>query len=380
MKLLNIVGARPNFMKIAPILRQLEQHPQIEWQLVHTGQHYDQQMSKVFFEDLKLPVPDVFLGIGSGSHAEQTGKMLIALEQVMQEYQPDLVLVVGDVNSTVAGALAAAKLHIPVAHVEAGLRSFDRAMPEEINRICTDAISELFFTTSHIAGDNLKREGIAPDRIYFVGNVMIDSLFACLDRAKQSSLLDSLNLREKPYGLLTLHRPANVDDPKVLAELLDAIATVSQRIPLVFPTHPRTQQRLAAFGLQERLDRLKQVIVTPPLGYLDFLSVLASARFALIDSSGVQEETTVLGILCLTMRDNTERPETIAEGTNILVGRNAQRIVEATFRILDGQEKPGQIPELWDGNTAQRIVEAIELWWEAKRQIPQLARRMKDEG
>jgi UDP-N-acetylglucosamine 2-epimerase (non-hydrolysing) len=373
MKILNIVGARPNFVKIAPIVHQLSRYADIDWQLVHTGQHYDDRMSKVFFEELQIPIPDVFLGVGSGSHAEQTGTMLIRLEQVMLAYQPDLVVVVGDVNSTLAGALAAAKLNIPIAHVEAGLRSLDRTMPEEINRICTDAIAELFFTTSHFAGDNLRREGIPADKIHFVGNVMIDSLVACTERAKTSTILEDLHLSEKQYGLLTLHRPANVDDPQILTQLLEAIATVSAQIPLVFPIHPRTQHRLQAFGLEERLHRLPGVIVTPPLGYLDFLHLTALAKLALIDSSGIQEETTVLGVPCLTMRDNTERPETISEGTNLLVGRDPNRIVEEVFRVLAGNGKVGRIPELWDGSAAERIVQLIRTWWASKSVAAQLS-------
>jgi UDP-N-acetylglucosamine 2-epimerase (non-hydrolysing) len=362
-KILNVVGARPNFVKIAPLLQQMRRHEQFEWLLVHTGQHYDDRMSEIFFQDLQLPAPDVFLGIGSGSHAEQTGKAMIALEDTMRTYQPDLVVVVGDVNSTLAGALAAAKLHIPVAHVEAGLRSGDRMMPEEINRICTDAISSLFFTTSTIATTNLLREGIAPDKIHWVGNVMIDSLYAHLDRAqRQSTVLDPYPVSPGQYGLVTLHRPSNVDDPAVLERLLGAIATVSERVPLLFPMHPRTQKRLQEFGLQERLDGMAQVWVTPPLGYLDFLHALASAQFALMDSSGVQEETTVLGIPCLTMRDNTDRPETVIEGTNILVGQDPDRIIQEVFQILAGQGKTGRIPDRWDGRAAERIVNILVDW------------------
>jgi len=379
MKLLNIVGARPNFMKIAPILRALDRYPDIDWKLVHTGQHYDSRMSQVFFEDLQLPVPDIFLGIGSGSHAEQTGKAMIALEAVMVEYQPDLVIVVGDVNSTLAGALAAAKLNIPVAHVEAGLRSLDRSMPEEINRICVDSISELFFTTSRTAGENLIHEGISPDKIHLVGNVMIDSLLASLKKAQESTILDDLGVKPKTYGLLTLHHPENVDDPLILKSLIEAITTISDRIPLVFPIHPRTQKCLQKFGLKSWLDETPQIKVTDPLGYLDFLRVLSSARLALIDSSGIQEETTVLGIPCLTMRDNTERPETVAEGTNILVGRHSKRIVEEVFQVLDGQVKVGHIPEFWDGQSAMRIVRTIVGWWQAKSQIPHLSNSFFDQ-
>ncbi|MGB3515017.1 MAG: UDP-N-acetylglucosamine 2-epimerase (non-hydrolyzing) [Elainellaceae cyanobacterium] len=371
MKILNVVGARPNFVKIAPILRQMNHYSTMQWQLVHTGQHYDDRMSQVFFDDLQLPAPDVFLGIGSGSHADQTGRAMMALEGVMQDYQPDLVVVVGDVNSTLAGALAASKLHIPIAHVEAGLRSWDRTMPEEINRICTDAISDLFFTTSAIATDNLLREGIAPEAIHFVGNVMIDSLKANLERARhQSTLLETYPVQPQQYGLVTLHRPGNVDDPVMLGRLLEAIATVSERVPLLFPMHPRTQQRLETFGLQARLDSLDQVWVTPPLGYLDFICALSSAQFTLMDSSGVQEETTALGIPCLTMRDNTDRPETVIEGTNTLVGQDPDRIIQEVFQILEGQGKTGRVPDLWDGNTAERIVDILAVWGAALPTTP----------
>lgn len=362
MKIFHVVGARPNFMKVAPILREVDRYPGMQSVLVHTGQHYDEQMSKIFFDDLKMPVPDEFLGIGSGSHAVQTGKAMIALEDSMMRHRPDLVVVVGDVNSTLAGALAAAKLQIPIAHVEAGLRSCDRTMPEEINRICTDSISSLFFTTSQTASTNLIREGIQPRQIHFVGNVMIDSLMHHIEHAKGSAVLEELNIQAQSYALLTLHHPENVDNPNILEQLLEAIAILSQHIQFVFPVHPRTQQRLIQFGLRDRLDALSQVIQTPPLGYLDFLKLLSNAQFALIDSSGIQEETTVLGVPCFTMRDNTERPETITEGTNCLVGRNVQHIVDEVSQMLRGQAKVGRIPELWDGTSAKRIVKAIAQW------------------
>jgi len=367
MKILYVVGARPNFMKVAPILKELDHYADIEGVLVHTGQHYDECMSKIFFDDLNMPMPDEFLGIGSGSHATQTGKAMMALERSMRAHQPDLVLVVGDVNSTLAGALAAAKLNIPVAHVEAGLRSRDRTMPEEINRICTDSITTLFFTTSHVASENLRREGIQSKQIHFVGNVMIDSLVNYIDKAQKSTILSDLDIDPKAYGLLTLHHPENVDDLEIFEQLLEAIAILSQRTSFIFPIHPRTQARLDQFGLRARLDAMSRVIQTPPLGYLDFLKVLSNAKFALIDSSGVQEETTVLGIPCLTMRDNTERPETVTEGTNCLVGRNVQQIVDEVHLILDGQARVGQIPERWDGATAPRIMEAIASWWDRQQ-------------
>jgi UDP-N-acetylglucosamine 2-epimerase (non-hydrolysing) len=364
MKLINIVGARPNFMKMAPIVRQLERHPEIEWQLIHTGQHYDDAMSRVFFEELQLPPPHVFLGVGSGSQAEQTAQMMVKLEQVMQSYSPDMVLVVGDTNSALAGALTAAKLCIPVAHVEAGLRSYDRTMPEEINRLCTDCISTLFFTPSRGAGDILKGEGIPADRIHFVGNVMIDTLVACRERAMQSQILETLHLEEKHYAVLTLHRPSNVDTPETLSWLLDVIGEIAARIPVVFPVHPRTQRRIQEFGLQPRLETLPQVKITAPLGYLDFLKLMACAQFVMTDSGGIQEETTVLGVPCLTLRENTERPETVTEGTNTLVGRHRDKILAETLRILDGHGKVGRVPELWDGQAARRIVDVLVKWQE----------------
>ena len=364
MKLINIVGARPNFMKMAPIVRQLERHPEIEWQLIHTGQHYDDAMSKVFFEELQLPPPHVFLGVGSGSQAEQTAQMIVKLEQAMQSYRPDIVLVVGDTNSALAGALTAAKLCIPVAHVEAGLRSYDRTMPEEINRLCTDCISTLFFTTSRGAGEILMREGIPAQKIHFVGNVMIDTLVACRERAMQSRILEALQLEEKNYVVLTLHRPSNVDTPETLSWLLDVMGEIAARISVVFPMHPRTQHRIHEFGLQPRLDTMPQVKITAPLGYLDFLKLTACAKFVMTDSGGIQEETTVLGVPCLTLRENTERPETVTEGTNVLVGRNRDKIITEAFRILDGRGKIGRVPELWDGKAAQRIVDALVQWQE----------------
>ncbi|MCS6861812.1 MAG: UDP-N-acetylglucosamine 2-epimerase (non-hydrolyzing) [Abditibacteriales bacterium] len=362
MKLINIVGARPNFMKMAPIVRQLERHPEIAWQLIHTGQHYDDAMSRVFFEELQLPPPHVFLGVGSGSQAEQTAQMMVKLERAMQSYCPDMVLVVGDTNSALAGALTAAKLCIPVAHVEAGLRSYDRTMPEEINRLCTDCISTLFFTPSRGAGEILRREGVPADRIHFVGNVMIDTLMACRERAMQSQILETLQLEEKNYAVLTLHRPSNVDTPSTLAWLLEVIGEIAGRIPVVFPIHPRTQRRIEEFGLQPRVGTMPQVKITAPLGYLDFLKLMACAKFVMTDSGGIQEETTVLGVPCLTLRENTERPETVTEGTNVLVGRDRDKILAEACRILDGHGKVGRVPERWDGKAAERIVDVLLRW------------------
>ena len=361
-KVLNIVGARPNFMKIAPIHRIMQASAIIEPILVHTGQHYDEKLSKIFFEDLGLPEPDVYLGVGSGSHAQQTGAVMIELEKIMMDLKPALVLVVGDVNSTMAAALVASKLHIPIAHVEAGLRSFDRAMPEEINRMVTDALADLLFVTEASGSQNLLKEGISSEKIYFVGNVMIDSLLRHLKGAKKSDIILQLNLDNQPYALLTLHRPSNVDNQETFDHILTALEHIVQKIPIIFPIHPRSRKMLEQFHFSERIERMKNFKLIDPLGYLDFLHLMESAKFLLTDSGGIQEETTVLGIPCLTLRKNTERPVTVELGTNVIVGINTNKIVEESFRILSGQSKTGEIPPLWDGNAARRIVDAIESW------------------
>jgi UDP-N-acetylglucosamine 2-epimerase (non-hydrolysing) len=354
MKVLNIVGARPNFMKIAPIVEALKQDPNLKSVLVHTGQHYDDGMSDVFFRDLGIPEPDVHLGVGSGSHAEQTARVMIEFEKVCLQEKPDLVLVVGDVNSTMACTIVAAKLLIPVAHVEAGLRSFDRTMPEEINRLVTDALSSLLFTTSRDADENLQREGIPPEKIHFVGNVMIDTLLKQRDRAAALNVLDRLELQPFKYALVTLHRPSNVDDPAVLADILEALRKISENMPVLFPIHPRTAKRISEFGLNATGIRTVE-----PLGYLEFLNLMSTAGIVLTDSGGLQEETTILRIPCLTLRYNTERPVTIAYGTNIMVGPDKNRILEAVDRIFSGLWQPAGPPELWDGRAAERIVEVI---------------------
>jgi UDP-N-acetylglucosamine 2-epimerase (non-hydrolysing) len=359
MKIINVVGARPNFMKISPLVREMSQDKFIEHILLHTGQHYDDIMSKVFFEDLELPKPDIYLGIGSGSHATQTAKAMVEFEKVVNEKKPDLVVVVGDVNSTLACSLVAVKLSVPVAHVEAGLRSFDRNMPEEINRILTDAISELLFTTEPSANQNLEREGISQEKIHFVGNVMIDTLLHCIDKAQKSSIMDTLNLMAEGFALLTLHRPNNVDVKENFAEIITALEEIQKHIQIVFPMHPRTKSRISEFGMAEKFDRMTNFVVTEPLGYLDFLNLESNCKFVLTDSGGLQEETTVLGVPCLTLRDNTERPVTITEGTNTLVGTNPKKIVEESMKILSGEGKSGRIPKLWDGNAAKRIVTII---------------------
>ncbi len=360
-RVLNIVGARPNFMKIAPIHRSMKQYPNdFEPVLVHTGQHYDKQMSKVFFDDLELPEPDIYLGVGSGSHAVQTAKIMIEFEKICQEMKPDLVLVVGDVNSTVACSLVASKLEIPVAHVEAGLRSLDRSMPEEINRIVTDALSEYLFTTEKSGTENLLKEGIDPHKIHFVGNVMIDSLIYYLQKNDGAPLLKEFHLQPKEYALVTLHRPSNVDNPENFLKIISAFEQLSSRLPIIFPIHPRTEKNIKDFGLEKRLASLPNLQLIAPVGYLDFMQLMRHCKFVMTDSGGIQEETTYLGIPCMTLRENTERPVTVSEGTNEIVGTDTEKIVQLTWQLLDGKWKKGRIPELWDGNAADRIVEILK--------------------
>jgi UDP-N-acetylglucosamine 2-epimerase (non-hydrolysing) len=361
LRILNVVGARPNFMKIAPLVREMQRRPgQFQPLLVHTGQHYDESMSDSFFEDLQIPRPDVNLEVGSASHSEQTARIMIALEPVIREYRPDWVVVVGDVNSTMAATLVAAKMLVPVAHVEAGLRSRDRTMPEEINRIVTDAVADLLLTPSRDADQNLLREGVPAEKIRFVGNVMIDSLFANLERARQSRVLASLGLLPHEFGVITMHRPSNVDQKETLERILAAFDVIQRRLKLVFPVHPRTRVRMKEFGLETSFAGLPNIVLTEPLGYLDFLQLYSNARLVLTDSGGVQEETTVLGIPCLTMRDNTERPITVTEGTNRIVGNDPSVIEREALAALDNAIHDRRIPELWDGRTAVRIADAIQ--------------------
>ncbi len=359
MKVVSVVGARPNFMKMAPLAREMRKFPEIQNTLVHTGQHYDFAMSQVFFQDLELPEPDVYLAVGSGSHAVQTAKVMVAFEELLRKERPDAVVVVGDVNSTLACALAAAKLCLPVAHVEAGLRSFDRTMPEEINRLLTDQMSELLFTTSPEAADNLLREGIAREKIHFVGNVMVDSL--CLDRQKAlaSNARMRLGLDGEPYALLTLHRPSNVDDRATLEHILQAVRDVSRRIRVVFSVHPRTAAQVRDMGLTSAELDSKAMVFTDPLGRIDFLNLLLGASFVMTDSGGIQEETTFLQIPCLTLRDNTERPVTVTCGTNRLVSTDSDKLYQGAMEILSGKWTRGQIPDLWDGHAAERIVQIL---------------------
>jgi UDP-N-acetylglucosamine 2-epimerase (non-hydrolysing) len=359
-KVLHIVGARPNFMKVAPIHRAISERGALQQCLVHTGQHYDVKMSDVFFTDLGMPAPDIHLGIGSGSHAEQTAKVMLELEKVFLAQKPDLVSVVGDVNSTLSAALVAVKMHIPLAHVEAGLRTFDNRMPEEVNRILTDRISDLLLTPSADADANLIREGLEPSRIRLVGNVMIDSLLGAREQALKLSTLKDLGLSPRAYAVCTLHRASNVDDPKVLSGLLSALVHVAQRLPVVFPVHPRTRKRLSELGLSSTLERTPGLRLVEPMGYLEFLALTSQARLVFTDSGGLQEETTVLGIPCLTVRENTERPITVDVGTNQVVGTDPARIQQAADRIIDGHEKKGRVPDYWDGRSGERIARVYE--------------------
>ena len=361
LKILNIVGARPNFMKIAPIVREMRRRENDFLPLiVHTGQHYDAAMSDSFFADLGIPEPDFHLEVGSASHAVQTAKIMTAFEPIVLEEKPDWVLVVGDVNSTIACALVCAKLGVKVAHVEAGLRSRDRSMPEEINRILTDSISDLLLTTSQDADENLKHEGVSEDKIIFVGNVMIDSLFHGLKIAENSNIRQDLSLSEKAYAVLTLHRPSNVDEKQIFENLLDALCEISRQLPIVFPVHPRTRANIEKFGFAEKVAN-SNIKLIEPLGYLDFMRLYSGAKLVLTDSGGLQEETTALGIPCLTLRENTERPITIEMGTNILVGTNPAKITQTAFEILSQKNvsQNKKIPPLWDGRTAERICDTL---------------------
>lgn len=354
---LTVVGARPNFMKAAPVYGALTKSGNFRSVLVHTGQHYDPLMSEVFFTDLGLPQPEFSLGVGSGSHAEQTARVMMELEPVLLQVRPDLVIVVGDVNSTAAAALTAAKLSIPVAHVEAGLRSFDRTMPEEINRIVADSVSDILFPPSQDAVENLLREGKSASTVHFVGNVMIDSLNLCLGRASRSQVLQEQGLEPRTYLLATLHRPGNVDRPEELSMALQVLASASRIEPLVWVLHPRTAGRLEALASSRSMD-LAGIRFMEPLGYLDFLQVMKNATAVLTDSGGIQEETTVLGVPCITLRESTERPITVTEGTNVVTGLREEMVLAALQRARSADRTPRQL-KLWDGRTADRIVDVI---------------------
>lgn len=359
-----VVGARPNFMKIAPIMRALNRKEcPLSATLIHTGQHYDTAMKRSFFEQLHIPEPDMDLEVGSGSHAVQTAEVMKRFEPVLDEVKPSVVLVVGDVNSTIACALVAVKKHIPVVHVEAGLRSFDRSMPEEINRILTDQISDLLFTTERSAEENLINEGIDASKIHFVGNVMIDTLLYNAEYAIPSQeILDETDFKLEPgYGLVTLHRPSNVDDPEVLASIIDSLLEASETLELVFPVHPRTRNQLVQHGFLKKLET-SRISLLEPQGYLQMLGLMKDAKVVMTDSGGIQEETTALGVPCITLRESTERPITITQGTNILVGADPVKIRSAFNSVMHNGGKQGKVPEFWDGQAAERIVEIIQAW------------------
>jgi UDP-N-acetylglucosamine 2-epimerase (non-hydrolysing) len=362
-KVINVVGARPNFMKMAPIIEAMNRYrDRFQHLLVHTGQHYDERMSRSFFLDLGMPKPDIDLEVGSGSHAEQTARIMVEFEKVCLRERPDLVIVVGDVNSTMACAITAKKLGVRVAHVEAGLRSRDMSMPEEINRLCTDVLCDYLFTTDHFANENLRAEGIAHDKVFFVGNVMIDTLLKHKELARGLRLAGQWGLERGRYATLTLHRPSNVDDATALRGILEALAEVAREIPIVFPIHPRTRKMVEQFGLGEYCSstpKPRGLWITEPLGYLDFLHLNMHAMMVITDSGGLQEETTVLGVPCITLRQNTERPITCEVGTNFIVGNNREQILRQAHKVLRGDVPRGKVPEKWDGRAAERIVEIL---------------------
>jgi UDP-N-acetylglucosamine 2-epimerase (non-hydrolysing) len=355
-KILSIVGARPNFMKIAPIHKAFLNYPQVNHLICHTGQHYDKKMSDIFFNDLELPKPDFYLGVGSGSHAEQTAGIMVKFEKVLIKENPDLIIVVGDVNSTIACSLTAAKMGIKIAHVEAGLRSFDNGMPEEINRILTDRISDYLFVSENAGLVNLKHEGVDQGKIYFVGNTMIDSLINYLPKTKNSSIFENLKLHEN-YILITMHRPSNVDSNIFIGQLYNTLSKLSRHRKIVFPIHPRTRKNLELYNSTNELS--ENVIFTEPLGYIDFLALIKNAELIITDSGGIQEETTYLGVQCITVRNNTERPSTVELGTNQLIGTDMEKVEGAASEIMNGKIKSGKIPELWDGEAAERIAKIL---------------------
>jgi len=358
-----VAGARPNFMKLAPVVSALNRFPQIKIRIVHTGQHYDNGMNEVFFKELEIPEPAINLGVGSGTHGFQTARILERYESLLMETpKPQMVIVFGDVNSTVACALAAVKLLIPVAHVEAGLRSFDRTMPEEINRVLTDAISTIHFVSEPSGIENLKREGITGENVRFVGNVMIDTLTKNLEKAKKLKMPDKLGLIPQNYGYITIHRPSNVDDTSTLIRLLETLQSISKQIKLVFPMHPRTKLAIERIQFKFPSESEKSIITLPPLPYIESLGLISSAKFVMTDSGGIQEETTFLGIPCITLRKNTERPVTVELGTNKLVGNDPEKINKAVNDIINGNWKTAQSIPLWDGKASERIAEYIFEW------------------
>jgi UDP-N-acetylglucosamine 2-epimerase (non-hydrolysing) len=363
MKILNIVGARPNFMKVAPLHRAFGTHPHIVSKIVHTGQHYDAQMSDIFFTQLGMPQPHHFLGVGGGSHTQQTAKIMMAFEDTVQQEKPDLILVVGDVNSTIACTLVAKKMGVRVAHVEAGLRSGDRTMPEEINRILTDSVSDYLFVTEHSGLVNLAKEGVSDEKVFFCGNVMIDSLVYFLEQAKESTILRELGVQKDEFILMTMHRPANVDHTEGLKNILTIIERACEYKKVIFPMHPRTANNIRNLGLDERLRNNPNLILTEPQGYLQFLQLMSNAALIITDSGGIQEETTYLQVPCLTFRDTTERPITVELGTNILLrDLNPTTVHQHMEAILRGETKRGVVPPLWDGKAANRIAQIIAQW------------------
>lgn len=362
LKIISVVGARPNFMKVAPIHREFQLYKElVEHLICHTGQHYDYEMSKIFFDDLGLPQPNFYLGVGSGSHGEQTGRIMIEFEKICYQTNPDLVIVVGDVNSTIAATLTATKLGIKTAHIEAGLRSFDRRMPEEINRIATDSICDYHFVTEESGVKNLLKEGHDPEKVFFVGNTMIDSLIYILPKINKSNIISKLRLNEKEFAVMTLHRPSNVDNKSQLTQIIELIEYIckDKSFHLVLPLHPRTRKNIEQFGLKPKVGSIPNLILTEPLGYIDFVKLMKHSKLVLTDSGGVQEETTFLGVPCITMRTTTERPITCQIGTNILVYPEKDKLINAVQEILNGNLRQHKIPPLWDGKTAKRIVEII---------------------
>ncbi len=369
MRIINVAGARPNFMKIAPLMEAYRRCKEIEPILVHTGQHYDEKMSALFFRELEIPEPDINLGVGSGSHAVQTAEIMRGFEKVVLDFKPDAVLVVGDVNSTIACGLVAVKLGVRLVHVEAGLRSRDRSMPEEINRVLTDSISDLLFCTESAGQENLLGEGVPAERIFLVGNVMIDTLLRHRRKAEASAILAELELAAGRYAVLTLHRPSNVDDPQVLCGLLEAVDVVQRDMPIVFPVHPRTRANLARMGLQGRVEAMRNLRLIDPAGYLDFLKLTSCARLVLTDSGGIQEETTILKVPCITLRESTERPATASVGSNHIAGTQPERILAAYRAAMAEDPATYQVPPLWDGRAAERIADILA------QKLPELTAR-----
>lgn len=365
-KILNIVGARPNFMKISPLMSAMQNSSFIEPILIHTGQHYDEKMSKLFFEELEIPVPEVNLEVGSDTQAKQVAKIMERFDEICMQYKPDAILVVGDVNSTMACSLVAAKLGIKVIHMEAGLRSFDRRMPEEINRLVTDSIADLLLTPSDDGTQNLLKEGVSSEKIHFVGNIMIDTLLHFLKKAEKSDIIEKLAIEKQGYVTATLHRPSTVDEPENLKSVIETLVEIQKDIKIIFPIHPRTRKNIDIFGLSEHVNSSDNLILTEPLGYLDFQKLMSNSKFVITDSGGVQEETTALKIPCITVRENTERPVTITEGTNELVGFDMEKLLYFAKKAMSNNWKESKIPKYWDGNTAIRVVDLIENYFGLK--------------